>query len=43
VTVRQHQAIVDAIAAQDPDAGEEEIVKHLTYLRKHLAVHVNSS
>ncbi|MGW7068764.1 FadR/GntR family transcriptional regulator [Streptomyces sp. NPDC054855] len=43
VTVRQHQAIVDAIADQDPDAGEKEIVKHLTYLRKHLAVHVNNT
>ncbi|MFF0795041.1 FadR/GntR family transcriptional regulator [Streptomyces spiralis] len=42
-TVRQHQAIVDAIAAQDPDAGEEAIVEHLTYLRKHLVVHVKNS
>ncbi|MGY4920079.1 FadR/GntR family transcriptional regulator [Streptomyces sp. 900116325] len=42
-TVRQHQAIVDAVAAQDPDAGEEAIVEHLTYLRKHLAVHVNNN
>ncbi|MFF5988317.1 FadR/GntR family transcriptional regulator [Prauserella flavalba] len=39
-TVRQHKAIVDAIAAQDPDAAEDAIVKHLTYLRKHLAAHV---
>jgi len=36
-TVRQHLAIVEAIAAGDPDAGEEAIVEHLTYLRKHLA------
>ncbi|WP_327129532.1 FadR/GntR family transcriptional regulator [Streptomyces sp. NBC_01727] len=42
-TVRQHQAIVDAVAAQDPDSGEEAIVEHLTYLRKHLAVHVNNN
>jgi DNA-binding FadR family transcriptional regulator len=35
-TVRQHQAIVDGIAAQDPDAAEAAIVAHLTYLRKHV-------
>lgn len=38
-TVRQHKKIVDAIASQDPDAAEDAIVKHLTYLRKHLAPH----
>ncbi|MBK1789481.1 FadR family transcriptional regulator, partial [Prauserella sp. ASG 168] len=38
-TVRQHKAIVDAIAERDPDAAEDAIVKHLTYLRKHLAAH----
>lgn len=36
-TVRQHKAIVDAIAKQDADAAEDAIVKHLTYLRKHFA------
>lgn len=41
-TVRQHKAIVDAIAAQDPDAADAAIVDHLTYLRKHLATHVSS-
>lgn len=41
-TVQQHQAIVDAIAAKDPAAAEVAIVEHLTYLRKHLAVHVSS-
>lgn len=35
-TVRQHQRIVRAIAAQDPDAGETAIIEHLTYLREHL-------
>ena len=39
-TVRQHQAILDAIAAQDPDAGEKAIIEHLTYLREHIADHV---
>ncbi|WP_307831840.1 FCD domain-containing protein [Prauserella cavernicola] len=37
--MRQHKAIVDAIAERDPDAAEDAIVKHLTYLRKHLAAH----
>jgi DNA-binding FadR family transcriptional regulator len=41
-TVLQHQAIVAAIAAQDPDAAEEAIVTHLTYLRTHLAAHANA-
>lgn len=36
-TVRQHKAIVDAIAGQNADAAEDAIVRHLTYLRKHLA------
>ena len=35
-TVRQHQRIVRAIADQDPDAGEQAIVEHLTYLRENL-------
>jgi DNA-binding FadR family transcriptional regulator len=35
-TVRQHKAIVDAIAARDADAGQDAIIKHLTYLREHL-------
>ncbi|MEV4734764.1 FadR/GntR family transcriptional regulator [Saccharopolyspora sp. NPDC049426] len=38
-TVRQHKAIVDAIDKQDADAAEGAIIKHLTYLRKHLAAH----
>lgn len=38
-TVKQHQAIVRAIDAQDPDAGEKAIVEHLTYLRRHIAAH----
>lgn len=38
-TVRQHKAIVDAIVAKDQDAAEDAIIKHLTYLRKHLAAH----
>ena len=33
-TVKQHQAIVRAIEAQDADAAEAAIVKHLTYLRQ---------
>lgn len=41
-TVRQHKAIVDAIAAQDADGAENAIVKHLTYLRRHLAAHVQA-
>ncbi|SNR55878.1 transcriptional regulator, GntR family [Actinomadura mexicana] len=40
-TVRQHTAIVESIAAKDPDAAEAAIVEHLTYLRRHLAVHVS--
>jgi DNA-binding FadR family transcriptional regulator len=36
-TVRQHKAIVDAIARRDADAGQDAIIEHLTYLREHLA------
>lgn len=35
-TVRQHQRIVKAIAAHDPDAAEAAVVEHLSYLREHL-------
>lgn len=35
-TVRQHQKITKAIAESDPDAAEQAIVEHLTYLRQHL-------
>jgi GntR family transcriptional repressor for pyruvate dehydrogenase complex len=35
-TVRQHQAIVNAIAAGDQQVAEVAIVEHLTYLREHL-------
>jgi DNA-binding FadR family transcriptional regulator len=35
-TVRQHQRIVKAIAAHDPDAAEQAVVEHLSYLRAHL-------
>ncbi|GAB3563276.1 FadR/GntR family transcriptional regulator [Amycolatopsis endophytica] len=38
-TVRQHKVIVAAIEARDADAAEAAIVKHLTYLRRHLAQH----
>ncbi|AKS36232.1 GntR family transcriptional regulator [Mycolicibacterium goodii] len=38
-TVRQHAAILRAIDDRDPDAAQESIVKHLTYLRKHIAAH----
>lgn len=41
-TVRQHKAIVDAIAERNPDAAESAIVKHLTYLRKHLVAHAKA-
>ncbi|WP_020500574.1 FadR/GntR family transcriptional regulator [Sciscionella marina] len=37
-TVRQHHAIVTAIAAGDADAAEDAVVEHLTYLREHLAL-----
>jgi GntR family transcriptional repressor for pyruvate dehydrogenase complex len=38
-TVKQHQAILRAIEAQDPDAAAEAIVNHLTYLQRHIAAH----
>lgn len=38
-TVKQHQAIVHAIADQDPDAAEAAIIVHLTYLRQHMVAH----
>lgn len=38
-TVRQHQAIVRAIEAQDEDAAELAIIEHLTYLRRHISAH----
>lgn len=38
-TVRQHAAILRAITSQDPDAGEDAIVDHLTYLRRHMQAH----
>lgn len=41
-TVRQHQQIVRAIANQDPDAGEQAMIEHLTYLREHLLVYHQS-
>lgn len=41
-TVRQHKAIVDAIDKQDSAAAEVAIIKHLTYLRKHLAARSES-
>ncbi|MCR1781293.1 FadR family transcriptional regulator [Nocardioides carbamazepini] len=36
-TVKQHQAILRAIAKGNGDAGEKAIVEHLTYLRKHIS------
>jgi len=41
-TVRQHGGILRAIADQDPDAGADAIVEHLTYLRRHLQAHQKS-
>lgn len=41
-TVVQHQQIVKAIAARDPDAAEVAIIEHLTYLREHITAY-NSS
>ena len=35
-TVRQHQSILAAIEAGDPDAAERAMVEHLSYLRDHL-------
>jgi GntR family transcriptional regulator, transcriptional repressor for pyruvate dehydrogenase complex len=40
-TVKQHAAIVRAVAEQDADAAERAVVTHLTYLREHLAPHVS--
>jgi GntR family transcriptional repressor for pyruvate dehydrogenase complex len=37
-TVRQHKAIVE----RDADTAESAIVKHLTYLRKHLVAHARA-
>ncbi|MEU6188083.1 FCD domain-containing protein [Nocardia sp. NPDC047038] len=42
-TVRQHGAIVAAIAAQDADAAQDAMVEHLTYLRSHIADERGSS
>lgn len=36
-TVIQHQAIVRAIADQDPDAAEAAVIEHLTYLQRHIS------
>jgi DNA-binding FadR family transcriptional regulator len=38
-TVKQHQKIVRAIAAQDPEAAELAMIEHLTYLRKHFVAY----
>ena len=38
-TVRQHQRIVAAIVAQDPDEAEHATIEHLTYLRKHISAY----
>lgn len=38
-TVKQHQRILAAIDARDPDEGAAAIVEHLDYLRKHIAAH----
>lgn len=38
-TVKQHQKIVRAIAAQDADAAELAMIEHLTYLRKHFVAY----
>lgn len=35
-TVRQHQKIVKAIAAADPDEAEQAVHAHLMYLREHV-------
>jgi len=35
-TVRQHLDIVRAVAAGDPDAAEQAVIDHLSYLRGHL-------
>lgn len=38
-TVIQHQAIVAAIDARDPQAAELAIIQHLDYLREHIGAH----
>lgn len=43
MTVRQHLAIVAAIAEGDADAGEQAIIEHLTYLRQHLLAYEQNS
>jgi DNA-binding FadR family transcriptional regulator len=42
-TVRQHQAIVTAIAGGDEAAAELAIIEHLTYLREHLIAYAVAS
>lgn len=37
ITVRQHKRIMQAIIKQDPDAAEQAIIEHLTFLREHIA------
>jgi GntR family transcriptional regulator, transcriptional repressor for pyruvate dehydrogenase complex len=32
---RQHQRLVEAIKAKDPDAAEEAMIEHLSYLKQH--------
>ncbi len=39
-TVKQHGRILGALAEGDPDEGQEAIVEHLNYLKKHLAPRV---
>lgn len=38
-TVKQHQAIVDAIRDGDAARGEKAIITHLRYLREHIMAH----
>jgi GntR family transcriptional regulator, transcriptional repressor for pyruvate dehydrogenase complex len=38
-TVRQHAAILRAIEKQDADAGQQAIIDHLNYLRRHILAH----
>lgn len=42
-TVNQHRAIVNAIAEQDPEAGEKAIIEHLSYLRGHMRQHAGAA
>jgi DNA-binding FadR family transcriptional regulator len=42
-SLKQHQAILRAIEAQDADAGETAIIEHLSYLRKHLIANRSGS